>query len=287
MSARCRIVGLLAAALLFTSAGRAEQDVEVSVEVKFAELSENMFQDLQQRGILGTEDKKTKARNNVVFLNDAQVLRFIQSVQNDPNTNVMQVPKMTMLNGQSAKFKATDERMFVTGFKIIHRKGKVEYQPKTEVIPLGVQLALQPIVSADRRFVRLHLDAKMNDFVSPQVFLPGVTRFRLCKEGCPDAEPVPGVVTQYIHGGMNKLSVDRTLMIPDKSTALLMGWKKQCEVTKSVGPEILSEIPYLGQLFRTVECEPHHLLVLVTPRILVNLEEEAKKPRAFPPLNEP
>jgi hypothetical protein len=58
-------------------------------------------------------------------------------------------------------------------------------------------------------------------------------------------------------------------------------------VAKNVyGPPILSDIPYIGQLFRTegTVTETHNLLVLVTPRIIINAEEtEEKKPAKAAP----
>jgi hypothetical protein len=256
-------------------------DMEVSVEVRFVTITKEMLADLQQKGLLGEQDKKKHSHGNVTFLDDGGVMRFMEAIQGDMHTNVMQAPKMTMFNGQNATFNATDEQFFVTGLEIAHCDDHIEYRPKTETIPLGVRMSLRPVVSADRRFVQLHLDAKMNDLVSSDVPLFPITTPVSPREGYKEAHPraKPEEFTQYIQQPqINKLNVKRTLVIPDGHTAVLTGLTKKCMGTNKYGPPILSEIPLLGNLFCTVthQCETHHLLVLVTPRIHVEVEKEEK-----------
>ncbi|HWG41422.1 MAG TPA: hypothetical protein VN688_01455 [Gemmataceae bacterium] len=299
MSARYRIVCLLSAALLFAGIGRAEcpklqpvfpppaavvappaklkkekaatprhlQDMEVAVEVKFAVVADDVFQNLKRGGVFGD------AAKGVVFVKDPQVFLLMEVLQNDVRSNVMQAPKLTMFNRQTANVNAIDKQFFVTGVEIVQRNGKVEYQQKTEVVPLGLQMSLRSVVSADRRRIRLHLDATLNNLDSSEIPLRQITtRIEPAKDAEPDVRPV--VFNQYIQQPrLTKVRIDRTLSIPDGSTAVLTGWKQLCDVDKNIGPRFLGEIPYVGQLFHKAERETHHLVVLVTPRIIVQEKE--------------
>jgi hypothetical protein len=250
-------------------------DTEVSVEIKFVDVAAQVFRDLQQKGILSKQGKKTHSHGNVTFLDDAEVLRLMDEVQSDVRSNVMQVPKLTTFSGQTAKINSIDEQVFETGLEIVHRGDHIEYRPKTETVPLGVRAELRSVISADRRFVRVHLDMKQSNMATSETpQFPIVT---------PAPDGKKGTVTHYIqHPRINKWNVKRALAIPDGHTAMLTGFKgsmNQVEGKNKYGPPILSDIPVLGDLFCTVGyCrETHHLLVLVTPRIHVKAEEEEKK----------
>lgn len=251
---------------------------EISTEVILIEIRQDEFESLKRRGLLGDPVKSTDAKN-IILLNNAQKFRFLREiVAGDRFTDLKTMPRLTVHHGQTARLDESEPVTIVSDGKSIHRKGQVEYQPKSEVVPLGVQIALRPIVSADRRSVQLHVDAKMNDFVSMQLFLcPSdeapfrKMQIRLCKEGSPDPKPIPGVWTQYIHGGMNRLRLNRTVAIPDGDTAVLTDLTKEhedCQVTET---PVLSKLPYIGELFdkKTTHHETHKLLVLLTTQIRV------------------
>ena len=56
----------------------------------------------------------------------------------------MQMPRLTMLNGQTAVINTSDEQNFVTGLEIVYRDGRIEYRPmrnhsawRSDGTPLG------------------------------------------------------------------------------------------------------------------------------------------------------
>ena len=55
------------------------------------------------------------------------------------------------------------------------------------------------------------------------------------------------------------------------------------------GPPILSKIPYLSRLFKNVAYgrEGQSLMIMVTPRIIINEEEEQIYTGALPPIPRP
>lgn len=247
-----------------------KKNLDVIVEVKFVDIDQSVVEALKQKGLLGQESKG----EDVPSLDSAQMARFLEVIQSDVRTNVLQAPQLTMRNGKTAEINPIDEQHFVTGLEVVSRDGQIEYHPKRETIPLGTRIRLRSVVSADRHFVRVHLDASLTNLDSSEA-----PRF-------PITTPAPNgksaTVTHYIEQPrVTKLGVNRKMVIPDGKTAVLRGLTRTCEFRNKFGPPILSDIPLLGRLFCTIGYgrETHHLLVLVTPRILVPQEKEEKTSR--------
>ena len=77
--------------------------------------------------------------------------------------------------------------------------------------------------------------------------------------------------------------------VPDGGTVLLGGLKTLSEGRNEFGPPILSKIPYLSRLFRNVGYgrEAQSLMIMVTPRIIINEEEEQIFLGNLPPIPRP
>src|SRR5262249_52534343 len=84
---------------------------------------------------------------------------------------------------------------------------------------------------------------------------------------------------------INTIAVDRTLAIPDGGTVLLGGLKRTVETQRNeFGPPVLSKVPYVNRLFKNVgySRETQNVLLMVTPRIIVNQTEEQRTATAAP-----
>ncbi len=81
-------------------------------------------------------------------------------------------------------------------------------------------------------------------------------------------------------------NVNTQVSVPDGGTLLLGGQKLVGEVEVEAGVPMLSHIPILNRAFtnRTAVKDEQTLLILITPNILVQPEQEEK---AFPMLNAP
>jgi hypothetical protein len=253
-------------------------DQEVATEVRFVAVSEKVFQDLEQRDLVRVDDGE-----NVSFLDEARVRQLLECIQQDRATNVLQAPKVTAFNGQVVPLEVGEKQSFVTGVDIRWHDGRIITQPKTEVIPIGLRLTLQPTISADRRFVRLFLNLKWNSLVSEQVPLLPIT-VPVQAETAAGGTAKPAQFTQYIQQPrINKVRLERSLEIPDGQTAVLAGLKRPVEQRSEYGPPVLSNIPYINRLFKNVGYgrSTESLLVLVTPHIIVS-RETAEKPGKGP-----
>jgi type II secretory pathway component GspD/PulD (secretin) len=213
----------------------------------------------------------------LAFLSEIQVFLFLEAVQHDQRSNIMQAPKLTMFNGQTATLAVTNTQNFVTGVQAQAILGQVVFTPI--VTPTGtgnVTLAITPVVSADRRFVRMTLTPNLTNLASSIVPLfPIVTPIFPTFDGGIPAQPV--LFTQFLQTPIiSNVTVSTTVIVPDGGTVLLGGLKRLSEGRNEAGPPILSKIPYLDRLFRNVgySREAESLLMMVTPRIIITEEEE-------------
>jgi type II secretory pathway component GspD/PulD (secretin) len=212
----------------------------------------------------------------LAFLSDIQLFMFMEAAQGDRRTNIMQAPKLTLFNGQTATIQIQDFQWFVTNVQVVQNGGQVVFVPQNQPIPLGVNLAIQAVVSADRRFVRLNIAPTMSNLASATVPLFPVTTFIVpVFEGGAQGQPVP--FTQFIQQPtLTTITIQTTVSVPDGGTVLLGGLKLMNEGRNEFGPPVLSKIPYLNRLFKNVGYgkDTSSLLLMVTPRIIINAEEE-------------
>ena len=226
----------------------------------------------------------------MAFLNDIQVFAFLEAASGDRRTNIMQAPKITLFNGQTATVTVQDFAYFTTGVTAFNFGGQVVFQPTNTAIPIGnatnpnsglsgVSVTVQAVISSDRRFVRLNLAPQLSGLTSANVPLFPVTVFITpVFEGGSQGQPIP--FTQfYQQPSFSQIEVQTTVSVPDGGTVLLGGLKAMSEGRNEFGPPVISQIPYLNRLFKNVGIgrETRHIMIMVTPRIIINSEEEANQ----------
>jgi type II secretory pathway component GspD/PulD (secretin) len=204
---------------------------------------------------------------------------FMEAAQGDRRTNIMQAPKLTMFNGQTATINIQDQQFFVTSVTVAQSGGQVVFVPQNTPFPLGVFMAIQPVVTADRRFVRMNLQPSLTNLTSALVPLFPITTFITpVFEGGAIGQPTP--FTQFLQQpSFTQISVQTTVSVPDGGTVLLGGLKLMNEGRNEFGPPFLSKIPYLNRLFKNVGYgrDTSSLLIMVTPRVIINEEEEVRQ----------
>ncbi len=80
------------------------------------------------------------------------------------------------------------------------------------------------------------------------------------------------------------ISVVTTVSVPDGGTVLLGGIKRLSEGRNEFGVPLLSKVPYINRLFRNISIgrETDSLMMMVTPRIIIQEEEEERLGIAVP-----
>ena len=218
----------------------------------------------------------------LAFLSDIQVFLFLEAVSGDTRTHVTQAPKLTLFNGQTATLSVQTSQVFLTSVSLIPNvgNGNPAFIPAQVVLPLGVNLTLQAVITADRKFVRLSLNPTLTNLVPgpvntfpvvvpifPTVPVDGVT-------------PNPLTLTQLLQQPITQtINVTTTVLVPDGGTVLLGGLKRLAETRSESGPPIISDIPIINRLFKNVGFgrETESLLLMVTPRIIIQEEEEFRQ----------
>jgi general secretion pathway protein D len=129
---------------------RREQDTQVALEVRLVSMPDESFErvgvdfntsasphctpEVRLTGLTPAGPPKPEdlppATLRLRFLNDQQVFHFLEAIQGDQRTNVMQAPKLTLFNGQTSNLDCTDRQKFVTGLEVVQRDGHPVITPR-------------------------------------------------------------------------------------------------------------------------------------------------------------
>jgi general secretion pathway protein D len=145
---------------------------------------------------------------------------------------------------------------------------------------------VQAVVSNDRRFVRLTMVPFFSQIGEVNTFTfegsQSTTRTSAATNGLgvesdADNEVVNTSGTTVQLPTFAFQTVTTTVSVPDGGTVLLGGIKRMTEVRRENGVPMLSKLPYLNRLFNNVAIgkASESLMMMVTPRIIIQSEEEA------------
>jgi Flp pilus assembly secretin CpaC len=203
------------------------------------------------------------------FLDDIQVDFMLQATQADRRSVSLTAPRLTFTNGQTANIYVATQQAFVSDLTPVTSESAVAFDPEVDVVNSGVVLLIDGIVSADRRYVTLNVDAaisQLEDFARERVTaIAGGLLVDSEEDGSFIQLPIVSVSR-----------VQTTVTIPDQGTILLGGQRLVTEVAVETGVPVLSKIPILSRFFsnRVDAKEEQTLLVLLKPTILIQNEQE-------------
>ena len=238
----------------------------------------------------GGFDPATAANFGFAILGEIEAFFVIQAAQGDTRTNVMQAPKVTLFNGQQAFVSDTSQTPFVTSVVPVVGDFAAAHQPVIIVLTEGTSLSVQAVVSPDRRFVRLTIVPFFSKIDDVQEFtFEGTTSSNSSQTSVdPDVDGAMGVESEneetFTSGTTVQLptfsfvTVTTTVSVPDGGTVLLGGVKRLSEGRTERGVPMLNKLPYVNRLFKNVGIgrETQSLMMMVTPRIIIQEEEEEK-----------
>ena len=210
----------------------------------------------------------------IAFLSDLEVYLFLTAAQGDTRSNVLQAPKVTTFNGAAATIFNNIVQYYVASLTPIVGPGAVAYSPSIGLIPSGVTLTVTPVVSADRRYVRLTLTPFFNALNNLQTFtFPGGA---VGGSGLGGAAAVIQTTVQLPN--TTTTTITTTVTVPDGGTVLLGGVKQLNEERTEFGVPVVSKLPLIDRLFRNVGIgrTTNSVMLMVTPRIIILEEEEEK-----------
>ena len=264
---------------------------------------QNSFGSATVPSLPGLPDPATSAANfGFAILSDIEAYFLIQAAQGNTRSNVMQAPKVTLFNGQQAFVSDTRQRPFVTAVVPVVGDFSAAQQPVITVLNEGTAVNVQAVVSNDRRFVRLTLVPFFSQIGRVEQFQFEGSRSTKSKTSdeksgtdvkVPGADGLVGLTNGVASSGELELqsngttiqlpeflftTVTTTVSVPDGGTVLLGGIKRLREGRNEFGVPILSKIPYINRLFKNVGMgrTTDSLMLMVTPRIIIQEEEEEK-----------
>lgn len=236
----------------------------------------------------GGFDAGSAANFGFAILSDIEVFFLLQAAQGDDRTNVLQAPKVTLFNGQQATIIDSSFRPFVTSVIPVVGDFAAAHQPVIVVLSEGTMMSVQAVVSSDRRFVRLTLVPFFSQIGDVETFtfngsVTTNTGTVTQDPSNPDQNVVNGA-SRTVSGTTVQLptlattTVTTTVSVPDGGTVLLGGIKRLREGRTERGLPLLSKIPYVSRLFTNVGIgrDAQSLMMMVTPRIIIQEEEEEK-----------
>jgi general secretion pathway protein D len=226
------------------------------------------------------------AQLGFAILSDLEAFFFIEASQGDRRSNVLQAPKVTLFNGQSATVADQSQTPFVISVIPVVGDFAAAQQPVIVILNEGTFLNVQAVVSQDRRFVRLTVVPFFSTIGDVSTFTfqgDETTIVDSLVDVDPDAEDPEPVRTRTTRSGttvqlptFSFFTVATTVSVPDGGTVLLGGIKRLSEGRNEFGVPILNKVPYVSRLFRNVGIgrETQSLMMMVTPRIIIQEEEE-------------
>lgn len=272
---RCRFLASLAL-LAFTTAGFGAEPVpdaetQISFEVRVVTIPVDA-------ALVAWPARE----GEVAFLTDAQLKGSLEVAQANHRINVLQAPKITAFEGKDAVVKLTDTATFLTGVEAKRVNGVVGLVPKNTTVETGLTLTLRGKVTSDRKFVLTNVgyrDVRVEGNVER---IPVTTMVAPVFEGGSQGVPVP--FTQFLQAPqIQTLKLGKTdLRILTGSHAVIAGPTFVQEIREEFGPPILSSVPYLNRLFRSVGISKVTMrtVLIVSPRVL-EPEAVAPIPRAI------
>ncbi len=222
------------------------------------------------------------------ILSDIEAFLLLEAAEGDSRSNILEAPKVTMFNGQTATINDTSARPFVTSIEPVVADFAVAHRPIIVVLPEGTSLTVQAVVSSDRRYVRLTLQPIFSRIGDVEVFeFEGDSTSNTGNIVLDDtgAEIGRNNVTSTNRATRVQLptfistSVSTTVNVPDGGTILLGGIKRLSEGRDERGVPMIDKLPYINRLFKNVGIgrETQSLMLMVTPRIIIQEEEELKQ----------
>ncbi len=243
----------------------------------------------------GGFDATAGASLGFAILSDIEAYFFVNAAQGDKRSNVLQAPKVTLFNGQQAYVSDTSQSPFVISVIPVVGDFAAAQQPVIVVLSEGTFMTVQAVISNDRRFVRLTVvpffstigDVNTFQFTGSTTTTTDSTREGL-RASAKDAAKLwtnkSDASTSTTSGTTVQLptfsfvTVTTTVSVPDGGTVLLGGIKRLSEGRSEYGVPMLNKLPYINRLFKNVGIgrETQSLMMMVTPRIIIQEEEEEK-----------
>ncbi len=199
-------------------------------------------------------------------LDFTQTNLLLSMVKDDENSKIIQQPFLTTLDNYPSTIFVGEEVPFAVQSVQQDQNGNVTVsidENDRSPVNVGFTLYVSPHVIPGTDMIYMNVIPKVSTLVGNTSDIPGFDRFRF-------SDPGSGNSAYIDLPRESSQTVVTYLRVKDGQTAVIGGLHTERRVEIESRIPLLSDIPYLGELFkwRRRQANVDHLLILVTPRIL-------------------
>ncbi len=199
------------------------------------------------------------------WLGEQALQSVVRALHKGQKATLVQAPRITVFNTQRSHLMVLGQRAYIQDLDPQISTLAAAYDPVIGILTYGVVLDVRPIVSNDRKYVTLELRPS----------LAQLQALRTIDINTGQANPAPGTtVIQLPWLVLQK--AETTVIIPDRGTLMISGFKDIMMRDLHSGVPFLENIPVLNFFFtrKGKASEKRRLLILVTPEIIDLAERE-------------
>jgi len=204
----------------------------------------------------------------MTYLGDMQISAILRATEKKLDARRMVAPTVTVYNTQRANISVVNQISFLQDFDVEVAQTSFIADPVIGVIQDGLVLDVRPVVSNDRQFVTLTVNANVTDLQLPiETFETDLGQSVGAGPRLTFASRPRRVTIQLPE--IDLTSTQSTARVPDGGSLLLGGLKTINMTDQKIGTPIISQIPVLGFLFsrQAKSEETSHLMIIMTARI--------------------
>ncbi|MBI3407395.1 MAG: hypothetical protein HY040_03440 [Planctomycetes bacterium] len=201
-------------------------------------------------------------------LSSDDLKHLLNQLQDDSKTTIAQQPKLTLFNDQKVVAEFTKEKLYLTRMELIGDGDNLYFSPQNTPFKTGLRLGLHPVVSGDRRYVRLEINGSWAHLAGQLELQP--VQMPIKKKN--EHGKLEEVTFQMFLAKPRfaRVHLKQDVSVPDGGTLLC-----NCGVVPmEIRNELLATVTeFLFGREMTVT-EDRQVLVLITPRVIVHAAEE-------------
>jgi len=226
-------------------------------------------------GSLGGGGAQTAFSMAGTFLDNVQVDFLIRATQAHSRNRTLVAPHVTVFNSEMASVSFGTSTAYVAEAIPVVGFGVGLYQVIPDTNFSGISISVQPVISADKRYVQMNVSFNQEITRSFKSFNSATGA------EAPESEDivfdVPSSTIQLPETDQNSLQTH--VSVPDGGTLLLGGMKMFGESEREAGVPGLSKLPIINRLFssRSMAKDESVLLILLKPNIILQQEKEDKQ----------
>jgi type II secretory pathway component GspD/PulD (secretin)/tetratricopeptide (TPR) repeat protein len=203
-----------------------------------------------------------------ISLGDRESELILRAVEKSERVELVTAPRLLIHNAERSTLAVTNQFAYVSGYGVEIAQAASIADPQISVIQDGAILDVRPVVSADRKFVKLELRPTL-----ATLKLPIEQRVVGVGNGTPVTIQFPNLTIRKVRTTVN---------IPDGGTLLLGGQSVDELRNESSGVPFLRDIPLVGFFFdrKGQSHSKRRLLILLRVKIVIPREYEPRAPAA-------